>query len=89
MKRVNQLKLKTKGKKNNILSFKCNTLEKEYFQKSLDKLNEIAILNFNMSDLMRMALQDLSNRIINEKIVLSLDIPERKIIYDLVPTKRN
>ncbi len=87
VKQPKQLRLYTKGKKNNLLQFKCSTEKKEYYQSALDKLNKIAIINFTLSDLCRMSMDDLSTRIINEKITVDVKIPERKITFDLVKSK--
>ena len=89
MKTPKGLKLKLGGgSKPYILQFKTNKEERDYFNSALNKLNEISILKFTISDLQRMALQDLSTRILNEKIVISLDIPERTITFNLTKTKR-
>lgn len=89
MKQPKGLKLKLDGgSRANILQFKCNQEEKNYFQKALEKLNSISILQFSLSDFLRMGVIDLSERINNEIIKIELDIPERKIIFDLAKTKR-
>lgn len=89
MKQPKGLKLKTKRGKNNILQFKTVPEEREYFLGALNKLNAVSpILQFTISDFLRMATQDLSERILKEEIVLKLNIPERQIIFDLVKTKK-
>ena len=83
------LKLKLVGaSRPDILQFKVNTAEKDYYNSALEKLNDISILNFTMSDFQRMALEDLSDRILQGVVKISVDIPNRRITFDLEPTKR-
>lgn len=87
MKQPKALKLKTKT--GNLIEFRISSDEKAKTLRALDKLNSISsILRFNISDFQRMANKDLCDRLLNEKIVITLDIPTRRIIFDLEKTGR-
>jgi len=87
MKQPKALKLKTDT--GNFIEFRISSDEKAKTLQALNKLNALSsILRFNISDFQRMANKNLCENILLGKIQLTLDIPNRKMVFDLEKTGR-